>query len=138
MEWRRMKELNVINLNKVRRNDLFLKKGSFMLLWGIPIAFVILSEALMQAHEYPIVYAPILITSTAWFGAGCFINGRICGRIHCKIDGMAMPVLSLLGLLSFFSLLPLSWNYYLGLFFLILVVSFISECFGRVHTPRRQ
>jgi len=40
------------------------------------------------------------------------VNGRNCGRIHCKIDGALLPLLSVLGLVNLLRVTSLSWAGY--------------------------
>lgn len=69
-----------------------------------------------------------------WMGIGCFINGRHCGRVHCKIDGLLFPAL---GIVGFFGVLGIisafNWNYYWLIFFAILFGSFLVEALWRKY-----
>jgi hypothetical protein len=62
-----------------------------------------------------------------WIGVGCVINARHCGRVHCRIDGILFPLLSVVGLLNVIGIVSLSWNVYWLVFLLILGASFIPE-----------
>lgn len=65
--------------------------------------------------------------SVAWVGVGCFLNGRSCGRVHCRIDGIAMPVLSVVALLNVLAVISLSWNLFWAAFWVVLIASFVPE-----------
>jgi hypothetical protein len=98
------------------------------LLWGVPAALIVASEAAYQASALSVTLAGSLWTfSVAWIGVGCFVNGRSCGRVHCRIDGILMPILSIVGLLIVLSVIPLGWSVFWIAFWVILVASFIPE-----------
>jgi hypothetical protein len=98
------------------------------LLWGVPAAMIFAGDAAYRgSYISPTLAGSTWALSVLWIGAGCFLNGRSCGRIHCIIDGLAMPVLSVVGLLDAFSLVSLSWNYFWAVFFIVLTVSFVPE-----------
>ena len=75
----------------------------------------------------PMATGVVYVMSTVWIGAGCFINGRSCGRVHCRIDGIAFPILSLIGVLNLLSIVSFDWNLFLLAFLVILVASFVPE-----------
>ncbi len=65
--------------------------------------------------------------SVLWIGTGCFINGRSCGRVHCRIDGILLPILGIAGVLNILSVFLFSWNVFWLVFFAILIASFVPE-----------
>jgi len=98
------------------------------LLWGVPAALAIATSIVYGRGILPATFAGILWTaSVAWAGVGCFINGRRCGRVHCKIDGVLFPVLSIAGALNVLALVSFSWTIFWGVFLLILLASFLPE-----------
>lgn len=98
------------------------------LLWGVPFALVAATSVAFSASLISLTLAGALWTlSVGWFGVGCFINGRSCGRVHCKIDGIAFPVLALVGVLNVLSVVSFSWNFFWGAFIVILIASFLPE-----------
>ena len=98
------------------------------LLWGIPIVMAIAANEAFLYNLIPFFVTEILwVASIAWIGTGCLINGRSCGRVHCRIDGIAFPILSIVGVLNIFSIISLSWSLFWLAAFAILVASFIPE-----------
>jgi hypothetical protein len=98
------------------------------LLWVLPFVLVTATSVAFSANLISLTVAGALWTfSVGWFGVGCFINGRSCGRVHCKIDGIAFPVLAVFGVLNVLSVVSFSWNLFWGVFIVILVVSFVPE-----------
>ena len=98
------------------------------LLWGVPFALAAATSAAFSANLISLTVAGALWTfSVGWFGVGCFINARSCGRVHCIIDGIAFPLLAAVGALNVLSVVSFSWNLFLGVFIVILVVSFVPE-----------
>jgi hypothetical protein len=65
--------------------------------------------------------------SVAWIGIGCFINARFCGRVHCMIDGILFPALSVVGILNVLSVISISWSVFWITFFVMLLGSFVFE-----------
>ena len=47
-----------------------------------------------------------------------------------KTDGVLLPLLSLVGLFNLLGVTAFSWNVYSGAFWIILLISFVPECFG--------
>jgi len=75
--------------------------------------------------------------ATAWMGVACYLNGRSCGRTHCKIDGILLPLLSLVGVLNLLGVTSFGWNVYSDAFWIILFISLVPEFFGmRYITPK--
>ena len=69
----------------------------------------------------------IWVLSVAWIGVGCFMNGRSCGRVHCRIDGVVMPALAVIGLLNVLAVISFSWNLFWIAFLGTLIASFVPE-----------
>lgn len=109
-------------------------------LWCVPIGVFIVANASWNGNQLPSPIMGILLTlATAWIGAACYVNGRRCGRVHCTIDGYALPLLSLAGLLNLLGLFAFNWNTYTLVFGLIVLLSFVPEFFGKRYlTPRVQ
>jgi hypothetical protein len=98
------------------------------LLWGVPFVLATATSVAFSASVVSLTVAGALWTSSVgWFGVGCFINARSCGRVHCMIDGVAFPLLAVVGALNTLSIVSFSWNLFWGVFIVILVVSFVPE-----------
>lgn len=98
------------------------------LLWCAPAALALATSWAYGASELSAARAGALWTlSVAWIGAGCFVNGRRCGRLHCRIDGILFPILAVVGALGTLSLIHVSWNDLWVAFFVILLLSFAAE-----------
>jgi hypothetical protein len=107
---------------------------SIIWLWGAPLAMVITASVLNGIHVLSLTGAGILWTlGTGWIGIGCVINARHCGRVHCRIDGVLFPILSLVGLLNVVGIVGLNWNAYWAIFLVILVASFVPEVFWKKY-----
>jgi hypothetical protein len=98
------------------------------LLWGVPFALATATSAAFSASLIPLTVAGTLWTfSVGWFGVGCIINAKSCGRVHCIIDGIGFPQLAAVGGLDVLSVVSFSWNLFWGVFIVILVASFVPE-----------
>jgi hypothetical protein len=98
------------------------------LLWGVPFALTIATSSVFSTNLISLTVAGALWTfSVGWFGVGCLINARSCGRVHCIIDGIAFPLLAAVGILNVVSVVSFSWNLFLGVFIVVLVASFVPE-----------
>jgi len=51
----------------------------------------------------------------------------IAGRIHCKIDGALLPLLSVLGLVNLLRVTSLSWAGYTDVLTGVVILSFVVE-----------
>jgi len=101
---------------------------SIIWLWGAPVTMIIVASVLNGIGILSLTGAGVLWTlATAWIGAGCVINARHCGRVHCRIDGVLFPLLSVVGLLNVVGVLRLNWNVYWAIFVLMLAASFVPE-----------
>lgn len=118
------------------RNDL-VRSSRVLFIWGLPLAIGIFTTAAWDAHlTSPTVTGLLWIVVTAWIGIGCFQNGRRCGRVHCLIDGVLLPPLSLVALLDVVGVIPLSWSTYTNIVWGVLVASWLPECFGFQYVRR--
>ncbi len=98
------------------------------LLWGVPAALTVIANRAYEASLFSLTTTGILYTlSVLWIGTGCFINGRSCGRVHCRIDGILFPILGIAGVLNILSVFSFSWNVFWLVFFAILIASFVPE-----------
>jgi hypothetical protein len=105
---------------------------SIIWLWGAPVAMVITASLLNGIGILSLTAAGVLWTlATVWIGIGCVINARVCGRVHCRIDGVLFPMLSLVGLLNVVGVVSFSWNAYWAIFLVILAASFVPEFFWK-------
>jgi len=111
---------------------------AFLWIWCLPAALIVFASVAWHAHVISSsVAGPLLTAGTAWIAVGCFVNARRCRRTHCIIDAILLPVLSLIGLINVFHVISLSWNAYVNALTIIIVVSFIAECFGPTYIGRR-
>jgi len=98
------------------------------LLWGMPAVLVIGASAAYDASLLSLTVGGALwVTAVAWAGIGCLINGRSCGRVHCRIGGILFPLLSIIGALNVLSVISFDWNLFWLAFIVILVGSFVPE-----------
>jgi hypothetical protein len=98
------------------------------LLWGVPAVLAVGANiAYGNALLSLTATGALSVTAVAWAGIGCRINGRSCGRVHCRIDGIAFPLLAIVGALTLLSVISFSWNLFWLAFILILVGSFVPE-----------
>jgi hypothetical protein len=98
------------------------------LLWGLPAVLVIgagigYGESILSLTGRGIIW----VVAVAWAGVGCLLNGRSCGRVHCRIDGIAFPLLALVGALNVLSVVSFDWNLFWLAFVVVLVGSFVPE-----------
>jgi len=99
--------------------------------WGLPIGLILVATSLWNAHQLPATLTGVILTlATAWIGVACYLNGRACGRVHCQIDGVLLPLLSLVGMVNLLGVTSFGWNGYAAAFWIILVLSFVPECLG--------
>src|SRR5437660_9326168 len=87
------------------------------LLWGVPAVLVVVASAAYGASILSLTGRGVVwVIAVAWAGVGCFLNGRSCGRVHCKIDGIVFPLLAIVGELNVLSAVEFVSNIYLLLF----------------------
>ncbi len=98
------------------------------LLWGVPALLVVAAGIAYGESVISLTARGVLwVTAVAWAGTGCLINGRSCGRVHCRIDGILFPILAIIGALNVLSVISFDWNLFWLAFLLILVASFVPE-----------
>lgn len=120
--------------NKINAKDLEYTNFAFWMWWCPGLLAVIggfaYSLRLLSLTMIGILWSTLVI----WMGIGCFINGRHCGRVHCKIDGILFPVLGIVGFFEVFGIIAaFNWNYYWLIFFAILFGSFLVEALWKKY-----
>lgn len=109
----------------------------FLWIWCLPATLIVVAFVTWHMGVISTAIAgPLLTAGTAWIAAGCGVNARRCSRTHCIIDAILLPLLSLTGLLNVLHVISLSWNSYINALWIIVVVSFIPECFGVTYIRR--
>jgi hypothetical protein len=109
-------ELPVQPSSQPSRGRNFEKAPWCYLLWGVPAVLVIGASAAYGASILSLtVRGALWVTAVAWAGIGCLINGRSCGRVHCRIDGILFPLLSIIGALNVLSVISYDWNLFCSL-----------------------
>lgn len=92
------------------RRDLAGRLGTLGLIWGLPIALMVLTLLLAGGG---CLVASVWTVSLSVMGAACLINARGCGRVHCYFTGpffLAMAAASLAYGLHRVPLGPHGWN----------------------------
>jgi hypothetical protein len=124
------------SLSRQRPHDL-VPTLAFLWIWCLPAALIVLAFVAWHGNVISnAVAGPLLTAGTAWIAAGCAVNARRCSRTHCVIDAILLPLLAVTGLLSVLHVISLSWNSYANALWIIVVVSFIPECFGVTYIRR--
>jgi hypothetical protein len=107
-------------------------------MWCLPIGLVIFANGTWNGHQLPATLTGVIVTiATAWIGVACYLNGRRCGRTHCKIDGILFPLLSLVGLINLLGVTSFGWNMYSDAIGVVLCISFVPEFFGLTYLTRK-
>ena len=105
------------------------------MLWGVPAVLVVGASAAYGASALSLTSRGVIwVIAVAWAGTGCLINGRSCGRVHCRIDGIALPLLALVGALNVLTIISFDWNLFWLAFVLILLGSFVLEWTWKKYT----
>jgi hypothetical protein len=121
-------ELPVQPSAQLSRGRNFEKAPWCYFLWGVPVVLALGAIAAYRASVLSLTATGVLwVTAVAWAGIGCLINGRSCGRVHCRIDGILFPLLSIIGALNVLSVISFDWNLFWLAFIVILVGSFVPE-----------
>lgn len=98
--------------------DLVKKPAAAWLLWGLPIAIILITGNVASAGWIlTVAWTASLVT----MGVACLVNARGCGRTHCYFTGpffLLMAIMSLLHGLHVVSLGPRGWSY-IGIVLLI-------------------
>jgi hypothetical protein len=114
-----------------RNHQDLLRTPAALWLWGLPIGLIIIANGMYNGHRLPFTLEGILLTlATAWIGLACYVNGRGCGRIHCKIDGVLLPLLSLVELMNLVGVTSFAWTGYTNALTIIVILSFLAEYVG--------
>jgi hypothetical protein len=114
-----------------------LRTWSLVWIWVLPAALIIFAINAYLAKLLSFDQAGAILTAaTAWIGIGCFANARRCGRTHCTIDGILLPLLSVCGLLNLAGVIAIRWQFYVQILIVIVVVSFVPECCGAMYLRR--
>ena len=99
------------------------------LLWLPPIAVLGVASYLGSSGAISREWEGILLVlGTACFGGLCLTNALRCGRLHCWIDGTALPVLAGAGVLILAGSVSLGWSTFLSLLWGIVLLCFVAEC----------
>lgn len=120
--------LHTIDPKRLESHD-FARGWGIALIWGPPLALVLFAEFASPIFHLMFATTGILaVAGTFWFGIACLTNAVRCGRTHCWVDGSLMPILAVGGLLNLRNLVHFPWNSFFGIWYLIIVVGFLSEC----------
>src|SRR5215472_10859911 len=118
------------DIKDVQQKDLF-RSGIFLLLWIVPGVLILFANSAYHAHRLTFTETGvIMVISTVVFGSTCFANGRRCGRTHCVIDGILLPLLAIVGLFNLARVTHFTWHLYMEIFWIIVALSFVPECLG--------
>jgi len=125
--------------NAGEERDLLGNTGSLLRLWGLPTAVIILSFV-AAAQGWLSLSAALVFWSlaVAWIGIHCYLNGRRCGRVHCKILGYTFPIIGILGILVAVGLIGIGWGILEFAFWIALIVAFIPEFLGLKYLDRNK
>jgi hypothetical protein len=122
-----------------RKRQDFVRTPAALWIWGLPIGLVIVANGTWNGHQLPATLTGVIVTiATAWIGVACYLNGRRCGRTHCKIDGILLPLLSLVGLLNLLGVTSFGWTMYSVAIGVILFISFVPEFFGLTYLTQKE
>jgi hypothetical protein len=115
-----------------RTHSDLLRTSAALWLWCLPVLIVIVTNSLYngQGGSSFAIAGVLLIIATLWIGVACYANGRRCGRLHCKIDGILLPLLSLVGLLNLLRVTSFGWAVYSNALAVIVILSFAAEYFS--------
>jgi hypothetical protein len=126
------------NSSSTRKRQDLVRTPSALWIWCLPIGFVIFAIVMWNGHQLPFTLTGVIVTiATAWIGVACYLHGRRCGRTHCKILGILLPLLSLVGLFNLLGVTAFSWNVYSDAFWIILLISFVPEFFALNYLPKK-
>jgi hypothetical protein len=59
--------------------------------------------------------------------SGLLAERSILRQVHCRIDGIALPLLAVVGALNVLSVVSFDWNLFWLAFVVVLVGSFVPE-----------
>jgi hypothetical protein len=81
-------------------------RNTFWLLWGLPVAVVLLG-----AYLGPLARALIWPPAFLVMAAGCFVNAVRCGRLHCYLTGPLFLAAAGASVLVGLDVLALPWSW---------------------------
>jgi hypothetical protein len=121
-----------------RKNRDLARGWHVVLFWAGPVAWIIIASSL--GVSLPLSFAlfgVLLIMGTLWLGGLCLVNALRCGRAHCRVDGVLLPILAVVGGLNVLAVIHLAWATYLTILWVIVLASICLECvIGSYPTPR--
>lgn len=98
-------------------------------MWVPPLALLALASALAGSGRIDSSEeGTLIVIGTSVFGALCLANALRCGRVHCWIDGTALPALAVVGLLELVGAYRFAWPTFLTVLWGIIVLGFVVEC----------
>ena len=105
-----------------------------LLLWGAPLALLVIAPTLASGGRVPGALEGSLVTlGAAIFGVLCLANALRCGRTHCWFDGVGLPVLSVIGGLGAAGAFAVPWGAFLSALWGAVLLSFLVECIFGPH-----
>ncbi|MDE1819368.1 MAG: hypothetical protein KGI98_00785 [Euryarchaeota archaeon] len=97
--------------------------------WAIPIGLIFVGSSGPSLGLLKFIEGgTLMVLGTAVFGLICLTNALRCGRTHCWVDGVSLPVLAVGGALDLVGWVRFSWNTYGAVLWAIVVASFLVEC----------
>jgi hypothetical protein len=100
-----------------------------LLLWGAPLALLVIAPTLASAGRITgALEGTLVILGAAIFGVLCLANALRCGRTHCWIDGVGLPVLAVIGGLGAAGAFSVPWGTFLSTLWGVVLLSFLVEC----------
>lgn len=107
-------------------------------LWGLPIAVILAGSALTSTHVGAARWDESLyVIGAAWLGGTCLYNARRCGRTHCWIVGVGLPILAAVGVVGVVGAIPLSWSSFGSAIWLVVLGAFVFEWVCGPYLGRR-
>lgn len=110
---------------------------TFLLLWGAPIALILATSLANGLDALAVRPAAVLWTiGTGWIAAGCLVNARRCGRVHCIIAGTLLLPLTAVAVAYDLRLLSFTWSFngaFWAVFWGVIVLAFAVEFCGRPY-----
>ncbi|MGH2872499.1 MAG: hypothetical protein ACRDL5_08555 [Solirubrobacteraceae bacterium] len=122
-------EVLMPTLRRRRQSRDLLHSWGILWIWVLPVVILNISNLLYNnAHALSFTAEGLIaLTGWLWIGIACFINGHRCGRIHCRIDGIALPLYSMIAVLIVTHILLVSWAVYSNVGTAIILLSFVAE-----------
>lgn len=106
-------------------NDL-LRGWSAVLLWGIPVA------ALVLGSNFPRARLMLWLPALLMMGVACLRNAARCGRVHCYITGPLSLLAAVYVALSAFHVVPMQPGMFLDIILGVAVLAYLAEIpFGK-------